>query len=100
MKWYWDAYCAGASMDAPQLGPMAATDLAGLAPAIIAVAEHDVLRDDGVEYAQRLLASGVASTLIDCTGMIHGFARWTGSVPAAARWIDVIALATRASIRT
>jgi acetyl esterase len=99
MAWYWDAYCAGAAKDAHELAPLAATDLSGLPPAVIAVADYDVLRDDGVAFAQRLGESGVAATLIHCTGMIHGFARWTGTVPAAARWLDAIAMATRASLQ-
>ena len=43
----------------------------------------------------RLSAAGVATTLVDCTGMIHGFLRWTGAVPAARRWIEKIAVEAR-----
>jgi hypothetical protein len=32
--------------------------------------------------------------------MIHGFLRWTGAVPAARRWIDAIAAATREVLQT
>jgi acetyl esterase len=99
MAWYWDAYCAGAAKDASELAPLAAADLAGLPPAVIAAAECDVLRDDAMAYARALQASGVATSLLDCTGMIHGFARWTGAVPAASRWVDVIAATARASLR-
>jgi len=78
------------------LPPLAPADLSGLPPAVIAVAEFDVLRDDGVDYAARLAAAGLAVRLIRCTGMIHAFLRWTGEVPAAHRWIDAIADAGRA----
>jgi acetyl esterase len=98
MAWYWDAYCAGAAKETAELSPLAATDLSGLAPAIIAVAGHDVLRDDGLEYARRLNQADVPATLINCTGMIHGFARFTGAVRASLQWIDVIAAAARASL--
>jgi acetyl esterase len=96
MAWYWDAYRAGAAKSAVGLSPLAAADLSALPSAVIAVAEYDVLRDDGVDYAARLEAAGIAVRLIRCSGMIHGFLRWTGKVPAAHRWIDAITDAGRA----
>jgi acetyl esterase len=62
---------------------------------VVAVAECDVLRDEAIAYAARLAAAGVPVTTIRCTGMIHGFLRWTGAVPAARAWIDAIAAAAR-----
>lgn len=95
MAWYWDLYRAGSAQDAPELSPLAAASLAGLAPAVIAVAEYDVLRDDAIDYARRLADDGVVVRVVRCDGMIHGFLRWTGAVPAAMRWIDEIADASR-----
>lgn len=98
MRWYWDVYRAGTPPATPDLSPLASTNLAGLAPAVIAVAACDVLRDDGVLYAQRLRAAGTPATLIDCAGMIHGFLRWTGAVPAASTWLDKVATTTRTAL--
>jgi len=97
MAWYWDTYRAGADARAPELSPLAARNLSGLAPAVVAVAEHDVLRDDGLEYAQRLAADGVEVQVIRCHGMIHGFLRWTGAVSCAMGWVDAVAGAARAA---
>jgi len=95
MARYWDLYRAGAAPSAPELSPIAAAQLSDLSPAVIALAAADVLRDDGREYAQRLEAAGVPTRVVDCAGMIHGFLRWTGEVPAALFWIDAIATAAR-----
>ena len=100
MTWYWDAYRAGSAHDAPELSPLAARSLAGLAPAVIAVVENDVLRDDAIDYARRLASDGAAVTVVHCDGMIHGFLRWTGEVPAAIRWIDKIADASRVTLKS
>ena len=100
MAWYWNVYRAGAAMADPQLSPLAATDLSDLPPAVVAVAEADVLRDDGLDYAHRLEAAGVAVRIVDCAGMIHGFLRWTGEVPAALRWIDAIVSAAHGLLAT
>ncbi|HET9763410.1 MAG TPA: alpha/beta hydrolase [Casimicrobiaceae bacterium] len=91
MQWYWDAYRGDAGVDDAGLSPLAAADLAGLPPAVIAVASADVLRDDGLDYARALQAARVPVRLVECHGMIHGFLRWTGEVSAARRWIDRIA---------
>jgi len=93
MAWYWDAYRAGSDPLEPELSPLAAAELRDLAPAVIAVATADVLRDDALDYARRLEAARVPVRIVECAGMIHGFLRWTGDVPVARRWIDVIASA-------
>ena len=95
MARYWDLYRAGAAPDAPELSPIAAAHLSGLPPAVVALAAADVLRDDGREYARRLESAGVPTRVVECAGMIHGFLRWTGEVPAALFWIDAIATAAR-----
>lgn len=98
MKWYWEAYRAGASHGDAELSPLSVVALPALPPAVIAVASADVLRDDGCDYARALEAARVPVRLIECPGMIHGFLRWTGEVPAARRWIERIAEAVSATL--
>jgi len=98
MKWYWEAYRADAGVDDGELSPLSAGDLARVPPAVVAVAAADVLRDDGLAYARALAAARVPVRLIECHGMIHGFLRWTGEVPAARRSIDRVAEAVSGAL--
>jgi acetyl esterase len=56
------------------VAPIRATDLRGLAPAVIGVAHHDPLRDEGLAYANKLAATGVDVFAKAYSGMIHTFA--------------------------
>ena len=56
-----------------RVSPLLAGSLEGLPRAIIEVAGHDPLHDDGVAYADALRAAGVEVQLIDYPAMPHGF---------------------------
>jgi acetyl esterase/lipase len=71
----WDAYLGpmrGADVS-PYAAPARAEDLSGLPPAYVQVGELDVLRDENVAYAQRLLQAGVPTELHVYPGAFHGF---------------------------
>ncbi len=59
----------------PLAAPMLAESHAGLPPAFIATAEHDPLRDDGIDYAETLRKAGVPVELDRGEGLIHGYLR-------------------------
>ncbi|MGE0699893.1 MAG: alpha/beta hydrolase [Hyphomicrobiaceae bacterium] len=78
MRGYWRDYLgeetAGRSTD-PLATPLVAQDFSRLPPAYILVAEHDPLIDDGIAYAQKLIAAGVETGFYRAHRMIHGFIR-------------------------
>ena len=58
---------------APYASPLLAADHTGLPPALVQVAEHDPLRDDGLRYADVLRAAGVPVRVTQYVGMPHGY---------------------------
>jgi len=77
MHTYWDWYLAGQTRPCtePYAVPLKASDLSGLPPAFVHIAEIDPLADDGRTYADMLMAAGVETQFRCADGMIHGFLR-------------------------
>lgn len=92
MVWFWDHY-APESTDRERVAasPLRATDLAGLPPAIVLTAEHDVLRDEGEAYAAALQAAGVPTSLRRFEGQMHGFFTMANLLPGAAAGLEHVA---------
>jgi acetyl esterase len=74
LDWYRGHYLtADADARDPRCSPLAAGELGGLAPAYVATAGFDPLRDEGEEYARRLREAGGSAALRRHSGLIHGF---------------------------
>jgi acetyl esterase len=87
MEWMWSTYTTDPVQRREiHVSPLLATpeQLAGLPPALIQVAENDILRDEGEAYGRKLSEAGVPATTIRYNGMIHDFGLLNGlaEVPA------------------
>lgn len=70
----WDYYLGDDRGDvSAYAAPGRAADLGGLPPTYVMTAELDPLRDEGIEFATRLLAAGVSVDLHQFAGAFHGF---------------------------
>jgi acetyl esterase len=88
MEWFWAHWLAdGAAPDAAT-APLRAPDLAGLPPAFVITASHDVLRDEGRAYAARLAEAGALDILDEVPGTIHGFFSMGGLAPIATQTLQ------------
>ena len=73
MAYFADLYAGDASRSDPRMSPAAATDLSGVPPATVVLAEADPLHDEGVAYADRLRDAGVDVDLRVWPGQVHPF---------------------------
>jgi acetyl esterase len=87
MKWFWDAYAPNkADRKKTMAAPLAATveQLKGLPPALLIVDENDILRDEGEEYARKLIQAGVETTAVRALATIHDFVMLNALADSAA----------------
>lgn len=76
MKWMYDMYIPDPEKRKDiYASPLQATveQLQGLPPALIQVAQSDILRDEGEAYGRKLDEAGVSVTTVRYNGMIHDF---------------------------
>jgi acetyl esterase len=81
MKWMYDMYIADPEKRKDiHASPLQATveQLKGLPPALIQLAESDILHDEGAAYGRKLDEAGVDVTTVQYNGMIHDFGLLNG----------------------
>jgi acetyl esterase len=95
MEWFWDHYAPAPEDRVSPLASPLCGELSGLPPALVVVAGHDPLFDEGVAYAEALAASGVDVTLRRYDDMPHGFVSFVNVLDRASEAIDDAARAIR-----
>jgi acetyl esterase len=83
IAWFRQQYSPEIDPRDPNVSPIHADDLSGLAPALLVTAGFDPLRDEGEAYAKALADAGTRVILRREAGLIHGFANMVDLVPAA-----------------
>ena len=74
MEWFCGHYLADKAHGTDwRASPLRATNLAGVAPAVVTTAWFDPLRDEGARYADALVHAGVRVKYHPGEGLIHGY---------------------------
>nr|WP_311527595.1 alpha/beta hydrolase [uncultured Ralstonia sp.] len=93
MRWYWEKYIGAEALAKPLAEQDPRIFLMAHAPkttppdTVIIVAAHDVLRDDGLHYADYLVQHGAQVITIEASGMTHAFARIQFEAERAREWM-------------
>lgn len=93
MSWFWtqfigaDELARGAGQDDPRIHLMASPPAFPPPASVVMVAANDVLRDDGLAYADFLVRHDAPVITLEASGMTHGFARLQPEAPRAREWM-------------
>jgi acetyl esterase len=91
-----DQYQRGADNVPYHAAPARAEDLSGLPPAYISTMEFDPLRDEGVEYALKLMQADVATELHSFPGTFHGSSMFANTAVSQRESTEMFAVLRRA----
>ncbi len=98
MTWFASHYLADpAQASDPEASPLLAPDLANLPPASVVIADHDPLRDEGLDYARRLEDAGVPVALHRFPDAMHAFVGFATLLRRGRDAIDALAADVRAT---
>ncbi len=102
MRFFWEQYARDVSPDDAYISPLRSRTVPALPPTLVASAEYDPLRDDGMAYAEKLAKAGVAVTHMHAPDMHHNFPVHPGTVsrfPQSVAALDEFARWIRATVK-
>lgn len=100
IAWFFDQYIDRAQRHDWRFAPLLADELDGVAPAWLLLAECDPLVDEGLAYADRLRAAGVAVDLELVRGVTHDFIKMGRALKEAGHALDAAAAALKQAWET
>ena len=100
LHWLSDMYFSNPDKEKDSLlaSPILCEDLSGLPPALVITAGHDLLRDEGKHYAERLEAAGVAVEYVCFESTIHGFMTFGGALDVGKQALELAAQKLRENL--
>jgi len=99
IEWFNSQYAPEeADRASPLVSPLRARDFARLPPAYVMLGGYDPLHDEGLAYAQKLRAAGVAVTIADHADMVHCFIYLQTVLPQAHEAVSRAAHAVREAL--
>jgi len=99
MVWFWNHYAPeGMDRTDPRMSVLLTEDLGRLPPAVLAIAEFDPLRDEGVAYGRKLASADTAVTVLHYRDLPHGFLTFYQMSPGASRALDEMATSLKSAL--
>jgi acetyl esterase len=99
LRWYHDHYIDDARHDLDwRASPLLREDLGRLPPALVLTAGYDPLRDEGIQYAQRLTEAGNRATHVSFERQIHGFVPMGRAIDEANEAVAMCAAALKRAL--
>lgn len=100
VAYYHDHYIVDPTDDLDwRASPLLREDLGGLPPALVLTAGYDPLRDEGLQYAQRLSEAGNRATYVCFERQIHGFILMGKAIDEASTAVTLCAASLRNALR-
>jgi acetyl esterase len=99
IEYFFRHYIAEGEREDWRFAPLNTPDLEGVAPAWFGLAECDPIADDGIAYADKLRAAGVAVDLEIYRGVTHEFIKMGRALPEARRAHADAAAALRSALQ-
>lgn len=101
MQWFWDAYAPNTEdRKTTMCSPLSAAldKLTGLPAALVIVDENDILRDEGEQYAKRLIKADVEVTALRVIATHHDYALLNALADTPAASLTVVIVSNKLSM--